>query len=427
MKITKLSSVAQKCGLREGDEIVEMGGYPFTDIIDYLYFDNERKFDAVVVRDGKKHTVRISKKDGQSLGLEFDKDLDIIRCKNKCVFCFVDQLPKGLRSTLYVKDDDYRMSFICGSYVTMTNVSEEEIQRIIRLKLSPLYISVHVFDDDLRVKMVRNPHTRDLIPMMRRFGAAGIKMHTQLVIVPEMNDGEKLVESIRGLHAVEGVESVAVVPVGLTGHRSGLSDIRTVNKQEAERAIDDVEKLNEEYGGYFCWCSDEYYMIAEREIPNFAYYGDFGQIENGVGLIADFEDNLDYSLECMEKKNLKGKATFITGTSFAPILETLKKSVEEKLGIDIAVKGIRNDFFGNSVTVAGLVVGSDIIAQANVPDTDCYVIPDNMLREFTTTFLDDTTLDEVEKALGKPVLTVTHNGSNLAEVLSDFFEHKRNI
>lgn len=424
MKITKLSNIAHKCGLREGDEIIEMGGYPFIDILDYLYFDNERKFDVVVERDGKKHTVKIAKKDGQSLGLEFDKELDVIRCRNKCVFCFVDQLPKGLRKTLYVKDDDYRMSFICGSYVTMTNVSEEEIQRIIRLHLSPLYISVHAFDDDLRVKMVRNPHTRDLISMMRRFGDAGIKMHTQLVVVPEMNDGDELVKSIRGLHSVEGVESVAVVPVGLTGHRNGLADIRTVNKAEAERTIDEVEKINEEYGGYFCWCSDEYYVIAEREIPSFAYYGDFGQIENGVGLIADFEDNLDFSLENLNKENLKGKATFVTGVSFAPILETLKKSVEEKLGIEIAVKPIRNDFFGNSVTVAGLVVGSDIIAQAKGLDTDCYVIPDNMLREFTTTFLDDTTLDEVQTALGKPVLTVAHNGANLAEVLAEFFKNK---
>ncbi|MBO5982954.1 MAG: hypothetical protein J6Q06_03705, partial [Clostridia bacterium] len=224
-KITSISKFAKRKGFKIGDDIVKIGGYPCVDILDVLYFDNEKNFDVTVYRDGKIKTLKIRKKETHQLGVELE-EMDTIRCKNKCVFCFVDQLPKGLRDTLYVKDDDYRLSFISGCYVTMTNVGEEELERIIRLKLSPMYISVHAFDDEKRLALVKNPKTKNLINVMRRLGENGIKMHTQLVIVPGMNDGATLIESIEGLHGVEGVESVAVVPVGLTGHRQNLANIR---------------------------------------------------------------------------------------------------------------------------------------------------------------------------------------------------------
>ncbi len=423
-KITAVSHLAKKLGFNVGDDVVKMGGYPFLDVLDYLYFDNERKFEVVLYRDGKLKTVKVHKKEGQSLGLEFE-EMEVIRCKNKCVFCFVDQLPKGLRDTLYVKDDDYRLSFISGCYVTMTNVSEEEIQRIIRLKLSPLYISVHAFDDDKRVELVKNPNTRNLINLMRRLGENGIEMHTQLVIVPGMNDGATLIESVKGLHEIEGVQTVAVVPVGITGHRDNLHSIRPVSKDEATEAIDHVEWLNRQFGGEFCWCSDEYYLKAERDLPSAKFYGNFDQIENGVGLVADFVDNLDYSLDEVDERRLDGKVTFVTGTSFAPVLEKQKVKIESKLGLNITVKGILNTFFGESVTVAGLVVGKDIMEQAKTEDTDLYVIPDNMLREFTTTFLDDTTVTELEETLEKPVLVVSHNGSDTVQKLIEFFEENK--
>ena len=338
------------------------------------------------------------------------------------MFCFVDQLAKGLRDTLYVKDDDYRLSFISGCYVTMTNVGEEEIERIIRLKLSPMYISVHAFDDDKRLSLVKNPNTKNLINVMRRLGANGIKMHTQLVIVPEMNDGETLIESIEGLHGVEGVESVAVVPVGITGHRQNLTSIRPVTKDEAIGAIEHVEWLNNKYGGNFCWCSDEYYLIAGRPLPGAEYYGSFDQIENGVGLITDFVSNLDFSLDEVESSSLKGKATLITGKSFAPVLEKEKEKIEAKLGLNLSVLPVSNAFFGESVTVAGLVVGKDILVEAKDIDTDVSVVPDNMLREFTSTFLDDTTVEELENELKKPVLVVAHNGADLVIKLEEFFK-----
>lgn len=416
------SSLARKLGFCEGDEILSLGGYPFQDVLDYLYFEHERKFDAEILRNGKKIKIKVRKKEEESLGLEFE-EMGIIRCKNKCVFCFVDQLPKGLRSTLYVKDDDYRLSFISGCYVTMTNVSDEEINRIIRLKLSPLYISVHAYTDEVRLALVKNPSTLRLISMMRKLGENGIKMHTQLVIVPEMNDGAELIKSIRGLHSIKGVETVAVVPVGLTGHRKDLSQIRPVGKAEAVETVEHVEAMNREYGGGFCWCSDEYYQIAERPIPNFETYSDFSQIENGVGLIADFKDNLDFALSEVNPCCLNKKITFITGVSFAPLLNELKSPIETKLGIKASVVGIKNRFFGESVTVAGLVVGKDIAEQAP-KGSNLYVIPDNMLREFTTTFLDDMTVEELSSRLGAPILAVAHNGADLPQKIIDYFTLK---
>ncbi len=417
-KIKTLSKFAKLKGLKVGDDIICFGGYPFVDILDYLFYENETEFNVTFIRNGKEKTIRIKKKETQSLGLEFDLEIEPIRCKNKCVFCFVDQLPKNLRDTLYVKDDDYRLSFISGSYVTMTNVSEEELKRIIRLKLSPLYISVHAFDDELRFKMLKNPATKNLINVMKRLGDAGIKMHTQLVIVPEMNDGKELENSIVGLHGIKGVETVAVVPVGLTGHREGLSNIRLVNKEEANNSIDLVEKLNAEYGGNFCWCSDEYYLIAERKMPSYNYYGDFEQIENGVGMVASFDDNFHSTLD-NASFTLDKKLLFITGQSFAPLLDDYVKELDAKIGTLSVVKGIQNDFFGHSVTVAGLVTGRDIIAQTKDINADVAIVPDNMLREFTTTFLDDTTLDDVAKALNMKIIKVAHDGSDLVEKLAN--------
>ena len=303
-KITKLNEIAKRQGFKLGDDVLRIGGYKMVDELDYLYYDNEKKFSVDILRDGKEHTIKVHKKEGQSLGLEFAIDMKPVVCKNKCIFCFVDQLPKNMRPSLYVKDDDYRYSFMCGSYVTMTNVTEEEIERVIRLKLSPLYISVHAWDDDIRTYILKNPNTRKLPDQMRRLGANGIKMHTQLVVVPDVNDGKVLEDSIRGLHTVEGVETVAVVPVGMTGHREQLAKLKAVDEQNARDTIKLVEGLNEEFGGNFCWCSDEYYVKANVKVPDGSYYGAFDQIENGVGLIADWIDNFEYSLQEAGDMNL---------------------------------------------------------------------------------------------------------------------------
>ena len=225
-KITGLSKIAKKLGFKVGDDIVRIGGYDVVDELDYLFYDNEKSFEVDVIRDGKQKTIHVRKKDGQQLGLEVDWQMKPAVCKNKCIFCFVDQLPKGMRDSLYIKDDDYRYSFISGSYVTLTNVTDADIDRIIRLRLSPLYRSVHAFDDDVRQFILKNPNTHKLKAYMKKLGENGIKMHTQLVVVPDVNDGKVLEDSIRGLHAMEGVLSVAVVPVGLTEHRAALANLK---------------------------------------------------------------------------------------------------------------------------------------------------------------------------------------------------------
>ena len=419
-KIKTLGRAARHAGLRVGDELTSLGGTPVEDVLDCLYYDGEEKFDAEVVRGGKKRVFRIKKRADEPLGIELEEEMRPMRCRNKCVFCFVDQLPKGMRESLYVKDDDYRYSFISGSYVTLTNLSDGDVDRVIRLHLSPIYISVHAFDGEVRRRLVTNPNTDKLIERMEKLGANGIKMHTQLVVVPGINDGAELEKSIRGLHSVEGVESVAVVPVGLTAHREGLARLRVATKEESSEAVALTEKLNEEFGG-FCWCSDEYYIKAGLPPREYGYYGDFEQIENGVGLFAEFYDNVDYELSERPGMRLGKKLALITGVDFAPYLKEKMKEVDAKLGTSSTVFGIINHFFGETITVAGLVTAGDIMAQADCTGMDAAVIPDNMLKEFGDVFLDNVTVSEVERALGVPVIVVSHSGADLVGRIAGFF------
>lgn len=419
-KIKTLGRAARHAGLRVGDELTSLGGTPVEDVLDCLYYDGEENFDAEVVRGGKKRVFRIKKRADEPLGIELEEEMRPMRCRNKCVFCFVDQLPKGMRESLYVKDDDYRYSFISGSYVTLTNLSDEDVDRVIRLHLSPIYISVHAFDGEVRRRLVTNPNTDKLIERMKKLGANGIKMHTQLVVVPGINDGAELEKSIRGLHSVEGVESVAVVPVGLTAHREGLARLRVATKEESSEAVALTEKLNEEFGG-FCWCSDEYYIKAGLPPREYGYYGDFEQIENGVGLFAEFYDNVDYELSERADMRLGKKLALITGVDFAPYLKEKMKEVDAKLGTSSTVFGITNHFFGETITVAGLVTAGDIMAQADCTGMDAAVIPDNMLKEFGDVFLDNVTVSEVERALGVPVIVVSHSGADLVGRIAEFF------
>ncbi|MBQ3754978.1 MAG: DUF512 domain-containing protein, partial [Clostridia bacterium] len=330
MIIKAVGKVGKKQGFKVGDDLVKLAGYKVQDDLDYLFYDNEQRFDAEIIRGGKQKTISVKKKVGESLELEFDYEMKPVVCKNHCIFCFVDQLPKNMRESLYVKDDDYRYSFMCGSYVTMTNVTDEDIERIVRLKLSPLYISVHAYDNEIRKFMLKNPNTVKLIDQMRYLGEHGIVMHTQLVVVPGINDGKVLEDSIRGLHTIKGVETVAVVPVGLTGHRNGLSDLNCVNEENARETIKMVEALHVELGG-FCWCSDEYYVKANIDVKDGKYYGAYEQIENGVGLLAEFKENFEYELEETPDCKLNKRIDMITGVSFAPYLKVYAKKLDAKL------------------------------------------------------------------------------------------------
>lgn len=415
-KIVALAKEGKKQGFKIGDELVSFDGYPFCDILDCLFYDSKEKFSVVVKRNGKEKTVKVKKRADVPLGIEIDKELSPVRCKNKCKFCFVDQLPKGMRDALYVKDDDYRFSFISGSYVTMTNVTDEDIERILRLKLSPLYISVHAMNDEIRKDLVRNPNTLKLRQILKTLSDGGIKMHTQLVVVPDVNDGDVMLDSIDRLHEIEGVLSVAIVPVGLTTHRSGLDNLKPFDKEEAAKTIDLVEERYNRYGG-FCFAADEMYIKAEREIPSYEFYQDFPQIENGVGLVREFLESVEYSLDETPDMKVGKRVCMLTGVSFEPVLKNVAKIVADKLGLEITVKAVENNFFGKTVTVSGLVTAGDILAQAP-RGYDAYTVPSNMLKEFSTLFLDNVSLDEVEKALGK-VIVVNETGGDLIKKLSE--------
>lgn len=415
-KIVALAKEGKKQGFKIGDELVSFDGYSFCDILDCLFYDSKEKFSVVVKRNGKEKTVKVKKRADVPLGIEIDEELSPVRCKNKCKFCFVDQLPKGMRDALYVKDDDYRFSFISGSYVTMTNVTDEDIERILRLKLSPLYISVHAMDDEIRKDLVRNPNTLKLRQILKTLSDGGIKMHTQLVVVPDVNDGDVMLDSIDRLHEIEGVLSVAIVPVGLTTHRSGLDNLKPFDKEEAAKTIDLVEERYNRYGG-FCFAADEMYIKAEREIPSYEFYQDFPQIENGVGLVREFLESVEYSLDETPDMKVGKRVCMLTGVSFEPVLKNVAKIVADKLGLEITVKAVENNFFGKTVTVSGLVTAGDILAQAP-RGYDAYTVPSNMLKEFSTLFLDNVSLDEVEKALGK-VIVVNETGGDLIKKLSE--------
>ncbi|MDR3215969.1 MAG: DUF512 domain-containing protein [Clostridiaceae bacterium] len=436
--VADLGKLARQAGLKRGDRIISMGGYPYTDVLDYYFFDGEDEpFEITVERNGKIKNFTVKKPPTSTLDLSFDDEISPIECKNNCVFCFVRQLPEGMRDTMYVKDDDYRLSVISGTYITLTNLSDAEKERIIRLKLSPLYISVHAYSPEVRLKMLKNPSTLKLFSIMKEFAAAGIEMHTQVVVCPGINDGTVLNETIAELHKLyPSVKSAAVVPVGLTKHRCGLPELTPVTREQARQTVADTEKFNHEFGG-FVWCADEYYLKAELPLPDYGYYEDFSQIENGVGLIADFRDKFFENLQeaasggtgltnvtggVNSKKafaSVPKRVLLITGVSFAEELRVVAKKIEQAFpeAFKCSVLPVLNDFFGTTVTVAGLVTGGDIIAQAAGINADFAMIPANMLREFGDVFLDGVSVDELSAALKMPVYIGAADGNDFLKVL----------
>lgn len=413
-------SIAQDLGLKVGDELVAFDGRPIDDILDYCYYDSLDKF-VMTVRDtnGEETDYEIEKNDDEFLGMDLDESVQLtpIHCKNKCKFCFVDQLPKGMRETLYVKDDDYRLSFVSGNFITLTNVKEPELERIVRLKLSPLYISVHATDPKIKRHLVANPEGEKTYEKIKYLTANGIKINAQVVMCPDENDSEVLRKTLTDLAELRPmVMTCAVVPVGLTGHREGLYPLKQVDQAKAIESIGIVRDINEKYGE-FCWCSDEFYIKAGVELPAFDEYGDFEQIENGVGLVRTFENDVNIGLENIKKSRRKREVTLITGKSFSRFLAGFIDNIKNKLPrLDAEIVAIINDFFGESITVAGLITATDIIKQAKGKVKKNVIIPSNMLREFTTTFLDGMSVEELEKELNAKIY-VCRDGEHLVEIL----------
>lgn len=401
-------SIAEELGIKPGWYLVSVNGETIRDVIDYeLFTNNEEITVSVETDDGEMIDFDIEKEPWETLGLNFETGLmsPVRQCANHCVFCFIDQMPRGHRDTLYFKDDDWRLSLIMGNYVTLTNVSESEFKRIIDRRVSPLYISVHATDGAVRKEMMRSKNADLIMERLTALHENGLAFNAQIVLCPELNGGAILKKSLWDLWSLAPeARSVAVVPVGLTKHRDGLYPLKPMTKEDAREAIRIVDRFNAESGAeYFAFCSDEMYLRAGLELPPYEYYGSFDQIENGVGLFRLFEDGFLSALE--EKKPLDKHVTIdsVCGTAIAPCLCGLFKSLEP-YGITIKVHPVRNVFFGESVTVSGLVTAGDIIKQeCGVLEGSALIMTSTMMREMDNIFLDGIRLPELSEKLEIPV------------------------
>ena len=422
-------SIAEEIGLEKGDEILKINGIEIKDVLDYRFLMNDEDITLTIrTKQGEEVEVDIEKDAYEPLGAEFENSLmdKPLHCTNKCVFCFIDQLPKGMRESLYFKDDDTRLSFFQGNYVTFTNLSDDEIDRIIRLRISPINISVHTMNPDLRVKMLKNPKAARLPEIMQKLSDNGIIMNGQIVLCPGYNDGEELEYTISELYKMnECVKSVSVVPIGLTKHRQGLCEMQAVTKEKALEIVSQVEswqkKARKEIGTGFIYASDEIYLKAELPIPESDSYFGFPQIENGVGMIASMREEFFDALKDAPEKCEDRNVTLVCGVSPYEFLSSLADAVKEKYpNINIAVEKIINDFFGHEITVSGLLCGCDIIAQLKDKKlAGKLIITKNMLRDGENVFLDDTTTEDIEKALGVKIIAVGDDGYELLDAITN--------
>ncbi|MGE4578894.1 MAG: DUF512 domain-containing protein [Desulfuromonadales bacterium] len=414
-------SIAEELELEVGDVLLSMNGQPVRDLLDYqIYVATEELL------------LEVRKKNGELWDLEFEKDLEDglgihlehpapVQCGNNCIFCFVHQLPPKMRPTLYVKDEDYRFSYLYGSYVTLTNIEESEIQRILDQHLSPLYVSVHATEEDLRTRMIGRQGPA-ILPLLKRLCDGGIELHTQIVVCPGYNDGEELDRTITDLYALRpGVLSLAVVPVGLTGYRERLPDLRPPTQQEATDLLNRVhnfqQKFLEQGGSRFVYAADEFYLKAGLNFPALEDYEELAQLENGVGLIPLFR--LEAADVLAEAGPLgSGTVSVITGESALLEIEIFAQALARRTGITIQVFAIRNDFFGGQVTVTGLLTGRDVVSQlTGKPLGRCLIVPDVVLKEGEDVFLDDFSLTQLAESLGVSVCRVPTSPWGLLEAL----------
>ena len=423
-------SPAQRAGLEVGETLTHVNGHPIVDVLDYKFYTYDSRLELKLkTAGGEERTVRIKKREGEDLGLEFETYLmDRARsCANNCIFCFVDQMPPGMRPSLYFKDDDARLSFLLGNYLTLTNMSDREVQRIIDLRISPINISVHTTDPELRAMMLKNKRAGRTIDIMHRFAEHHIIMNCQIVSCPGINDGPALDKTLNDLAEMfPSVNSVSVVPVGVTKFREGLYPLKPYTQEQAGAVIDQVEAFAarhlEKQGTRLVWCSDEFYLIARRPLPEEDFFEEFTQLDNGVGMLRMLMEEFRRGLKLMEPEEMAENGTpfsIATGISAAPFLERLVGMAREKCGqLRGQVYAIQNDFFGRTITVAGLVTGGDLIAQLKGKDLGHrLLIPTNMLRAGERVFLDDVSLDDVERELGVPVLPVAQDGYELLDAM----------
>lgn len=417
------ASLAEKHGIRPGDILISINGHDIRDVLDYRFRLCETKITLKIHRESELFDVTIKKSEYGDIGLGFETYLMDKKqtCRNKCVFCFIDQLPCGMRESLYFKDDDSRLSFLMGNYITLTNLTDEDVERIIEMKTSPINISVHTTDPELRVKMMKNNRAGEVLDYMRRFAEAGISLNCQIVLCKGINDGENLMRSMRDLTGLTpNLLGVSIVPAGITDHREGLHPLEAFTPEESAAVIDMVDEFAaecmEKYGSRLFFCSDEMYLSCGREIPDEDYYEGYPQLENGVGMIRSLKCEFDDEVEFLSDYDLKKPRNLSIATGFAAynFIKSLADELMRRVPtLNITVHRIRNDFFGKNITVAGLVTGADLLMQLEgKPLGERLIIPSVMLRAEGDMFLDSVTVDELSDKLGVPVVPADSTGAD---------------
>lgn len=420
-------SLAERAGILAGERLISINGNEINDILDYRYHETNRELDILLCAGGEKKNIKIKKGEYQSIGLEFETYLmDKQRsCKNKCVFCFVDQLPAGMRESLYFKDDDERLSFLFGNYITLTNLTDREVERIIQMHISPVNVSVHTTNPELRVSMMKNPAAARIMELLTRLAEGGIKINCQLVLCPDINDGKELERSLDDLISLApAVQSIALVPVGLTKHRQGLPELRMFSAEEAGQVVDTAHAYAAEcyakFGSMLVWAADEFYLAAGRELLTDEHYEDYPQLDNGVGMITLLRTEFASAVKLADADDAPHSAAIITGVSAAPILDRMLDEARKKWhNADWKVIPITNHYFGENITVAGLVTGTDILAQVKSSDIKGgrALIPQVMLRHEGDMFLDSITLEQVGEGLNASITAVPNDGFELLDAL----------
>lgn len=427
-------SIAEEVGIEENDILLSVNGEKIVDIIDYRFLTNDEEIVLEIQKpNGEIWDYEIEKDYGEELGLEFGGGImdKAKRCSNKCIFCFIDQNPKGMRESLYFKDDDSRLSFLQGNFVTLTNMKDEDIDRIIRYRISPINISVHTTNPELRVKMLGNRFAGSVYERIKRLADAGIEMHCQIVLIPEINNGEELKRTIDELYGLyPSVANIAVVPIGITKYREGLVQVKTFTKESARKELEMVmelqKKFMEEINDPFVRFSDEFYLVSGIDVPEEDFYNGYEQIEDGIGMIRCFREAINNTAQDLNK-NIKGTFSIPTGQlAFDEVSNGMKKLMKVNPNIKIDTYKIINHFFGETITVAGLLTGTDIIDQLKGKINSEYLImPNNMFRKgyelgpAEYIMLDDTKIEDIERELGVKVLVCDHTGEDIVSIIND--------
>ena len=418
-------SPAEHAGIHVGEQLLTINGHPIVDVLDYRFYGYDPvSHIQLKTPDGQERSLTLRKAEGQDLGLNFDTYLmdEMRSCANHCVFCFVDQMPPGMRQTLYFKDDDARLSFLLGNYITLTNLTEREAQRIIDLHISPINVSVHATDPQLHCTMLGNKDAARSLDYIKTFCKAGIVMNGQIVVCPGWNDGDQLRRTLRDLTEWE-FSSCSIVPVGITKYRKGLAKLRPVDADGARDIIAIAEAFGQEnlrrFGTRRFFCADELLLRAGMELPQEDYYEGYRQLENGVGMLRSLEDDFLAGLATVDVPARFSPFTIATGTAAAPFLRGLvQRAMGDYPGLRGQVIAVENDFFGHTIDVAGLLTGQDISAQLRDRDLgDRVLIPIHMMRHGETVFLDDYTVERLSRELGVPVQVVDEDGFALVDAM----------